>query len=128
MTPSWSPPLGCGTLDFGGRPRTVVICRQSGYQTINLRSSFRYDIHMAQFKFMLDRGVNHLVDCFPHKRVVSTETLGLDSQLPDDGVVAYASEKVISLWRRTGGTLSGMLNGTSPNLPRNRMAAAEYRG
>lgn len=44
------------------------------------------------FKFMLDRGVNHLIDLFPPKRVVSTETLGLRGNLPDDEVVAYASE------------------------------------
>lgn len=42
---------------------------------------------------MLDRGVSHLLDCFPPKRVVSTETLGLPSNLPDDEIVAYASEK-----------------------------------
>jgi hypothetical protein len=46
---------------------------------------------MAHFKFMLDRGVNHLLDCFPAKRVVSTETVGMRSNLPDDEVVAYAS-------------------------------------
>ena len=48
---------------------------------------------MAHFKFMLDRGINHLLDCFPAKRVVSTETLGLRSNLPDDEIVAYASER-----------------------------------
>ena len=46
---------------------------------------------MAHFKFMLDRGVNHLKDCFPSKRVVSTETLGLRSTLPDEEIVEYAS-------------------------------------
>jgi hypothetical protein len=40
---------------------------------------------------MLDRGVNHLIDCFPSKRVVSTETLGFRSDLPDDEVIEYAS-------------------------------------
>ena len=52
-----------------------------------------YDIWMGHFKFMLDRGVSHLLDCFPAKRVVSTETLGLRSTLSDDEIVAYASEK-----------------------------------
>lgn len=46
---------------------------------------------MAHFKFMLDRGVNHLLDCFPPKRVVSTETLGLRSNMPDDKIVEEAS-------------------------------------
>lgn len=49
-------------------------------------------VAMSHFKFMLDRGVNHLIDLFPPKRVVSTETLGLKVNLPDDEVVAYASE------------------------------------
>lgn len=48
---------------------------------------------MGHFKFMLDRGVNHLLDCFPAKRVVSTETLGFPSNCPDDEIVAHASEK-----------------------------------
>ena len=48
---------------------------------------------MAHFKFMLDRGVNHLRDCFSSNRVVSTETLGLRSTLPDDEIIAYASKK-----------------------------------
>ena len=48
---------------------------------------------MARFKFMLDRGVTHLRDCFAPKRVVSTETLGLRENLPDDEIVAYASQK-----------------------------------
>jgi hypothetical protein len=39
---------------------------------------------VPHFKFLLDRGVNHLRDCFPSKRVASTETLGLRSTLPDD--------------------------------------------
>jgi hypothetical protein len=46
---------------------------------------------MAHFKFMLDRGVSHLLDCFPRKRVLSTETLGLPSNLPDAEIVAEAS-------------------------------------
>src|SRR5487761_197090 len=46
---------------------------------------------MAHFKFMLDRGVNHLKDCFPSKRVVSTETLGLRSTLADEEIIEYAS-------------------------------------
>ena len=50
-------------------------------------------VGMAHFKFMLDRGVTHLLDCFPAKRVLSTETLGFRSNLPDDEIVAYASEK-----------------------------------
>lgn len=50
-------------------------------------------VGMAHFKFMLDRGVTHLLDCFPAKRVVSIESLGLPSNLPDDEIVAYASEK-----------------------------------
>ena len=49
-------------------------------------------VPMSHFKFMLDRGVNHLIDLFPPKRVVSTETLGLRDNLPDDEVVGYASE------------------------------------
>jgi hypothetical protein len=48
---------------------------------------------MGHIKFMLDRGVNHLLDCFPAKRVVSTETLGFRSNLPDDEIVAEASER-----------------------------------
>jgi hypothetical protein len=47
---------------------------------------------MARFKFMLDRGVNHLKDCFPPKRVVTTETLGLRPTLPDEEIIEYASE------------------------------------
>ena len=50
-------------------------------------------VSMARFKFMLDRGVSHLRDCFAPKRVVSTETVGLRANLPDDEIVAYASEK-----------------------------------
>lgn len=42
---------------------------------------------------MLDRGVSHLLDCFPRKRVVSFETLGLRPNLPDDEVVAEASAR-----------------------------------
>jgi len=41
---------------------------------------------------MLDRGVTHLQDCFPARRVVSTQSLGLRANLPDDEIVAYASE------------------------------------
>jgi hypothetical protein len=52
-----------------------------------------YDIEVSHFKFMLDRGVNHLLDCFPAKRAISTETLGLRSNLADDEIVAYASRK-----------------------------------
>src|SRR2546425_1645246 len=52
----------------------------------------RYDMGMAHFKFMLDRGVSHLRDCFPEKRVVSTETLGFRPNLDDDEIVEYASE------------------------------------
>jgi hypothetical protein len=48
---------------------------------------------VAHFKFMLDRGVGHLLDCFPRKRVVSVETLGLRSNLPDDEIVAEASTR-----------------------------------
>lgn len=47
---------------------------------------------MAHFKFMLDRGVSHLKDCFPPKRVVTTETLGLRSTLPDEEIIEYASK------------------------------------
>jgi hypothetical protein len=50
-------------------------------------------VAMAHFKFMLDRGVSHLLDCFPTKRVVSTETLGLRSNLSDDEILTYASER-----------------------------------
>jgi hypothetical protein len=46
---------------------------------------------MAHFKFMLDRGVKHLRDCFPLKRVVSTETLGLRPNLPDDEIIERAA-------------------------------------
>ena len=42
---------------------------------------------------MLDRGVKHLKDCFPPKQVVTTETLGLRSTLPDEAIIEYASEK-----------------------------------
>ena len=42
---------------------------------------------------MLDRGVGHLLDCFPRKCVVSVETLGLPSNLPDDEIVAEASAR-----------------------------------
>jgi hypothetical protein len=40
---------------------------------------------------MLDRGVNHLRDCFSSKRVVSTETLGLRSNLPDEEIIEHAA-------------------------------------
>ena len=42
---------------------------------------------------MLDRGVNHLRASFPSKRVVSTETLGLRSTLPDDEIIEHASTR-----------------------------------
>jgi hypothetical protein len=48
---------------------------------------------VAHFKFMLDRGVSHLLDCFPRKRVVTVEMLGLPSNLPDDEIVAEASTR-----------------------------------
>jgi hypothetical protein len=48
---------------------------------------------MAHFKFMLDRGVNHLRDCFSSKRVVSTETLGLRSNLADEEIIEHAAIK-----------------------------------
>ena len=54
-------------------------------------------VGMAHFKFMLDRGVTHLQDCFPARRVVSTQSLGLRANLPDDEIVAYASENVYLL-------------------------------
>ena len=47
----------------------------------------------AHFKFMLDRGVSHLLDCLARKRVVTTATLGLRSNLSDDEFVEYASER-----------------------------------
>ena len=46
---------------------------------------------MAHFKFMLDRGVAHLAHGFPAKRVVTTESLGLPGNLPDEDIVEIAS-------------------------------------
>jgi hypothetical protein len=46
---------------------------------------------MAHFKFMLDRGVAHLAHCFPAKRVVTTDSLGLPSNTPDQDIVEIAS-------------------------------------
>ncbi len=46
---------------------------------------------MAHFKFMLDRGVSHLAQCFSEKRVVTTDSLGLPPDTPDDEIVGIAS-------------------------------------
>jgi len=46
---------------------------------------------MAHFKFLLDRGVSHLARCFPAKRVVTTESLGLPPDTPDEEIVGIAS-------------------------------------
>lgn len=46
---------------------------------------------MAHFKYLLDRGVQHLAHCFPAKRVVTTEGLGLADNAPDEEVVELAS-------------------------------------
>jgi hypothetical protein len=46
---------------------------------------------VAHFKFMLDRGVAHLARCFPAKRVVTPDSLGLPSNLPDQNIVEIAS-------------------------------------
>jgi hypothetical protein len=51
-----------------------------------------YDIGMAHFKFMLDRGVSHLLDTFPPKRAVSTESLGLRSNPKLQGKNAQAGK------------------------------------
>jgi hypothetical protein len=68
-----------------------VYIRLRNYVSISrLKSSSR--VAMAHFKFMLDRGVNHLLDCFPRMRVVSTESFGLRANLPDEDVVAFASD------------------------------------
>jgi Phage integrase family len=42
---------------------------------------------MSHFKFLLDRGVSHLARCFPAKRVVTTKSLGLPPDTPDDEIV-----------------------------------------
>jgi hypothetical protein len=47
---------------------------------------------MARFKFMLDQGVSHLSDCFPSKRVVTMEMLGLRPTSSDDEIVEWASD------------------------------------
>jgi hypothetical protein len=46
---------------------------------------------MAHFKFLLDRGVSHLAHCFSEKRVVTTDSLGLPPDTPDEEIVAIAS-------------------------------------
>jgi hypothetical protein len=46
---------------------------------------------MAHFKFMLDRGVGHLAHCFPAKRVVTIDDLGLPDNTPDEEIVEVAS-------------------------------------
>ncbi len=46
---------------------------------------------MAHFKFLLDRGVSHLAHCFPNKRVVTTDSLGLPQDTSDDEIIAVAS-------------------------------------
>jgi predicted nuclease of predicted toxin-antitoxin system len=47
---------------------------------------------MGHFKFLLDHGVKHLAHCFPAKRVVTTEELGLPETTPDDEIIAAASQ------------------------------------
>ena len=46
---------------------------------------------MSHFKFLLDRGVTHLARCFPAKRVVTVESLGLPENTPDEEIVDIAS-------------------------------------
>jgi hypothetical protein len=46
---------------------------------------------MAHFKFLLDRGVAYLARCFPPKRVVTTDSLGLPSNAADEEIVEIAS-------------------------------------
>ena len=46
---------------------------------------------MAHFKFLLDRGVKHLAHCFPAKRVVTTEELGLPETATDGEIIEQAS-------------------------------------
>jgi predicted nuclease of predicted toxin-antitoxin system len=46
---------------------------------------------MAYFKFLLDRGIKHLAHCFPAKRVVTTEDLGLPEATPDEEIIDEAS-------------------------------------
>ena len=46
---------------------------------------------MAHFKFLLDRGVAHLTRCFPAKRVITTEALGLPKDAPDEEIVELVS-------------------------------------
>jgi len=48
---------------------------------------------MAHFKFLLDRGVGHLAQCFPAKRVVTTDSLELPPDISDDEIVQIASHK-----------------------------------
>jgi hypothetical protein len=48
---------------------------------------------MAHFKFLLDRGVSHLAHCFPAKRVITTDSLGLPQDASDDEIVAIAALK-----------------------------------
>jgi hypothetical protein len=52
---------------------------------------------MAHFKFLLDRGVTHLQNCFPPKQVVTTVSLGLPQHTPDEEIVETASEKGYTL-------------------------------
>lgn len=46
---------------------------------------------MAHFKFLLDRSVKALLHCFPHKRVETTESIGLSDAAPDETIVKEAS-------------------------------------
>jgi hypothetical protein len=48
---------------------------------------------MSHFKFLLDRGVAHLAHCFPAKRIVTTDSLGLPQDTPDDEIIGIASQK-----------------------------------
>lgn len=58
---------------------------------------------MAHFKFLLDCGVGHLARCFPAKRVVTIDSLGLPPDTPDDeivGIAAYRKYLLVAANRR----------------------------
>ena len=46
---------------------------------------------MAHFKFLLDRSIKALVRCFQHKRVETTESIGLPDTASNETIVKEAS-------------------------------------
>jgi hypothetical protein len=71
--------------DFGlaGTTKRGVPARQSKMAVSSI---------MAHFKFLLDRGIQHLAHCFPAKRVITTGALGLAENAPDEEIVDAASQ------------------------------------